>query len=196
MSTRPALRRAAAASRRRGPRALPQRGVGLKRVALMAVVVVILQITVMPYITVADGIPDLVVALVVSVAVLRGPLVGAVTGFACGFIVELTTPIGTLGVLALLYLAVGAWCGGFADRPEASTIALPLGLIVAGAAFVQVGYALFQLLLGTEVTASVIALRIVVPTVALSALLAPPVLLVARRLLGAPMVVEPGMLDT
>jgi rod shape-determining protein MreD len=194
MSTRPALRRAAAASRRREPRALPQRGVGLKRVALMAIVVVILQITVMPYITVADGIPDLVVALVVSVAVLRGPLVGAVTGFASGFIVELTTPIGTLGVLALLYLAVGFWCGRFADRPEASTIGLPLVLIVAGAAFVQVGYALFQLLLGTEMTASVIALRIVVPTVALSALLAPPVLLVARRLLGAPMVVEPGML--
>jgi rod shape-determining protein MreD len=195
MSTRSALRRAAAAPRRREPRALPQRGVGLKRVALMAIVVVILQITVMPYITVADGIPDLVVALVVSVAVLRGPLVGAVTGFACGFIVELTTPIGTLGVLALLYLAVGFWCGRFADRPEASTIGLPLVLIVAGAAFVQVGYALFQLLLGTEMTASVIALRIVVPTVALSALLAPPVLLVARRLLGAPMVVEPGMLD-
>jgi rod shape-determining protein MreD len=195
MSTRPALRRTAAAPRRRDPRPLPQRGVGLKRVALMAVVVVILQITVMPYITVADGIPDLVVALVVSVAVLRGPLVGAVTGFACGFIVELTTPIGTLGVLALLYLAVGVWCGGFADRPEASTIVLPLGLIVAGAAFVQIGYALFQLLLGTEVTASVIALRIVVPTVALSALLAPPVLLVARRLLGAPMVVQPGMLE-
>jgi hypothetical protein len=60
---------------------------------------------------------------------------------------------------------------------------------------VQVGYALFQLLLGTDVTASAIALRIVVPTVALSALLAPPVLLVARRLLGAPIVVEPGMLD-
>lgn len=195
MSTRSALRRGATAPRLREPRALPPRGVGLKRVALMAVVVVILQITVMPYITVADGIPDLVVALVVSVAVLRGPLVGGITGFACGFIVELTTPIGTLGVLALLYLAVGVWCGGFADRPEASTIVLPLGLILAGSAFVQVGYALFQLLLGTEATASVIALRIVVPTVALSALLAPPVLLVARRLLGAPIVVEPGMLE-
>ena len=196
MSTRSALRRPGAVARRREPRALPQRGVGMKRVALMAVVVVILQITIMPFITVADGIPDLVVALVVSVAVLRGPLVGAVTGFACGFLVELTTPIGTLGVLALLYLAVGVWCGCFTDRPEASTIALPLGLIVAGAAFVQVGYALFQLLLGTEVAASAIALRIVVPTVALSALLAPPVLLVARRLLGAPIVVEPGMLGT
>lgn len=195
MSTRHAIPGRAAMQRTREPRALPQRGVGLKRVALMAAVAVILQITVMPYITLGDGIPDIVVALVVSVAVLRGPLVGAVTGFACGFLVELTTPVGTLGVLALLYLAVGAWCGRFADRPEATTIALPLGLIVAGAAFVQVGYALFQLLLGTEATASVIALRIIVPTVALSALLAPPVLLVARRLLGAPMVVEPGMLE-
>ncbi len=182
------------ATRVRARRPLPERGVGLGRVAMMAVVVVILQISVMPYITLADGIPDVVVALVVSVAVLRGPLVGAVTGFGCGFVVELTSPVGTLGVMALLYLAVGAWCGRFVDRPEASTIVLPLGLIAGGAACVQVGYAIFQLLLGTDATASVIALRIVVPTVVLSALLAPVVLLVARRLLGAPMRVEPGML--
>ncbi len=183
------------AARQRPVRALPDRGTALKRVALLAAAAVILQITVMPSITVADGSPDVVIAAVVSIAVLRGPLVGAVTGFACGFLVELTTPVGTLGVMALLYLAVGAWCGRFADRPEASTIGLPLGLIVAGAAFVQVGYASFQWLLGTDATASVIAMRIVVPTVALSALLGPPVLLVARRLLGAPIDVEPGMLD-
>lgn len=181
---------------RGGARLLPERGVGLSRIAVMGLVVVLLQITVMPYISVSDGIPDLVVALVVAVAVLRGPLVGAVTGFSCGLLVELTAPVGTLGVLALLQLAVGAWCGRFADRPEASTLALPLALIVAGAAFVQVGYAAFQLLLGTEATASAIALRVVVPTIALTALLGPPVLLVARRLLGAPIVVEPGMLES
>lgn len=179
----------------RPARALPERGRGLGRIALMALVVVILQVTVMPYITVADACPDLVVALVVSVAVLRGPVVGAVTGFACGLAVELAVPVGTLGVLALLYVVVGAWCGRFTERPEAQTIGLPLGLIVAGAAFVQVGYALFQLLLGAEASASVIALQIVVPAVVLSALVAPPMLLVARRLLGAPMVVEPEMLS-
>lgn len=177
-------------------REMPERPVGLRRVAVMTLVAVLLQITLMPYIAVSDGSPDIVVALVVVVAVLRGSLVGAVVGFSAGILVELTSPVGTLGVLALLYLAVGYWCGRFVDRPEAQTLGLPLGLVVAAAAFVQVGYAVVQLLLGTEVVASAVAGRIIVPTVALTALLAPPVLLVARRLLGAPIDVEPGMLRT
>ncbi|MSO44789.1 MAG: rod shape-determining protein MreD [Thermoleophilia bacterium] len=175
-------------------RELPDRPSGLGRVGLMAAVAVLLQITLMPYITVADGCPDIVVTLVVIVAVLRGPFVGAVAGFGSGFLVEITSPMGTLGVLALLYLLVGWWCGRFADRPEAQTLGLPLGLVVAAALFVQVGYAVFQLLLGTEIAVSAVAGRMIVPTIVLTALIAPLVLVIARRLLGAPVVVQPGML--
>ena len=35
-----------------------------------------------------------------------------------------------LGVLALLYVVVGAWCGRFTDRPEAHGIGLPLGILL------------------------------------------------------------------
>jgi hypothetical protein len=97
---------------------------------------------------------------------------------------------------ALLYLAAGYWCGRFVDRPEAESLGLPVALAVAACAFVQVGYAMFQLLLGTEVVASAVAGRIIVPTILLTGLLSFPVMLVARRLLGAPMDVEPGMLRT
>jgi rod shape-determining protein MreD len=175
-------------------RRLDDKPAHLGRVAVMAAVAVLLQVTFMPYIAVSDGIPDITIALVVVVAVLRGPLVGAVTGFACGMLVELTTPVGTLGVLALLYLAAGYWCGRFVDRPEAESLGLPVALAVAACAFVQVGYALFQLLLGNEVSASAVAVRIIVPTILLTGLLSFPVMLVARRLLGAPMDVEAGML--
>ncbi len=175
-------------------RQLPGRPAHIGRVAVMAAVAVLLQVTLMPYIAVADGAPDITIALVVVVAVLRGPLVGAVTGFACGMLVELTTPVGTLGVLALLYLAAGYWCGRFVDRAEAESLGLPVALSVAACAFVQVGYAMFQLLLGTEVVASAVAGSIIVPTILLTGLLSFPVLLVARRLLGAPMDAEPGML--
>lgn len=177
-------------------RSLPPRDPHLWRVAGMAAVVLLLQITLMPYISVSDGIPDLALALVVLVAVFRGPFVGAVLGFACGLIVELTTPVGTLGVLALLYLAAGYWCGRFVDRPEAQSLGLPVVLVLAACAFVQVGYAMFQLLLGTEIVASAIAVRIIVPTILLTGLLSFPMLLVVRRLLGAPMDVEAGMLRT
>jgi len=175
-------------------RSLPQRPDHLGRVAVMAVVAVLLQITLMPYLSVSDGVPDICIALVVIVAVFRGPFVGAVLGFACGLAVELTTPVGTLGVLALLYLAAGYWCGRFVDRPEAQSLGLPVALAVAACAFVQVGYAIFQLLLGTEFVVSAVAVRVIVPTILLTGLLSFPLLFVVRRLLGAPVDVEPGML--
>ncbi|MBM3634110.1 MAG: rod shape-determining protein MreD [Actinobacteria bacterium] len=175
-------------------RSLPQRPDHLGRVAIMAVVAVLLQITLMPHLTVADGAPDICIALVVIVAVLRGPFVGVVLGFACGLAVELTTPVGTLGVLALLYLAAGYWCGRFVDRPEAESLGLPVALVMAASAFVQVGYAVFQLLLGTEFVVSAVAVQVIVPSILLTGLLSFPLLLVVRRLLGAPVDVEPGML--
>ena len=154
-------------------------------------VAVLIQVSVMPYVNVADGIPDLVAPTIVVVALLRGSLVGAVAGFSAGLLLELTAPIGTLGVLALLYLSVGAWCGRYCESEESSSLLAPLALSVVATLAVQLGYLAFQLLLGHHMPASEFVGRVLFPTLALTALLSPPVLLVARRLLGAPRVVEP-----
>ena len=69
-------------------------------------------------------------------------------------------------------------------------------LSVAAAFFVQLGYLVFQLLLGYKMPASEFVGAVLLPTLALTALLSPPVLLVGRRLLGAPRVVEPYGLST
>jgi rod shape-determining protein MreD len=167
------------------------RGAGLHWVALMTLGAVLLEVSVMPYVNVFDGIPDLVAPTVVVVALLRGQLVGAVTGFGAGLLLELTSTVDTLGVLALLYLIVGAWCGRYCGREESTTLAAPLVLSVAAAFFVQLGYLVFQLLLGYQMPASEFVGAVLLPTLALTALLSPPVLLVGRRLLGAPRVVEP-----
>ena len=166
-------------------------GGGLGWVALMILVSVLLEVSVMPYLNVADGIPDLVAPTVVVAALLRGTLVGAVAGFSAGMLLELTAPIGTLGVLALLYLAVGAWCGRYCGSEESASLVAPLALSVIAALAVQLGFMGFQLLLGHHMPASEFVGRVLFPTLALTALLSPPVLLVARRLLGAPRVVEP-----
>lgn len=167
------------------------RGNGLGWVLVMALGAVLLEVAVMPYVNVADGIPDLIAPMVVVVALLRGSLVGAVTGFGAGLLVELTSPVGTMGVLALLYLVIGAWCGRYCEREESTTLAAPLVLSVAAALVVQLGFLVFQLLLGNQMPASEFVAELLLPTLALTALLSPPVLLVARRLLGAPRVVEP-----
>jgi rod shape-determining protein MreD len=166
-------------------------GRGLGAVALLGFVAVLLQVSFVPYIRIVDGIPDLVACVVVAVALLRGRLVGAVTGFSCGLLVELAAPVGTLGVLALLYLAVGWWCGRYAERSEPPPLAAQIALIVAAAAVVQIGYALVQVLVGSSVPAAFTVSHVILPCMFLTGLLAPPVLLVARRLLGAPRALEP-----
>ena len=87
------------------------------------------------------------------IAILRGTLVGAVTGFAMGLLVELASPVRTLGVLALLYLVIGAWCGRFCSREESST-SPRRSCSVAAALVVQIGVMIFQLLLGTQMRVS------------------------------------------
>lgn len=163
---------------------------GLGWVAAMVAGAVLLEVSVMPYVNVADGIPDLIAPTVVAIALLRGTLVGAVAGFSAGLLVELTAPIGTLGVLAMLYLIVGAWCGRYCERQESTSLFAPLALSVAAAFAVQIGLLAFELMLGNRMPASDFVAELLVPTLALTALLSPPVLLVARRLLGAPRVVE------
>lgn len=163
----------------------------LAALGALVVLVVLLEVTVMPYVQVADGVPDLICGWVVAVGVLRGPLVGGVAGFCAGLLAELTAPVGTLGVLALLYLAVGAFAGRYTERPEAAGLVLPLSLMVVAAGFVQVGYALFQVLLGTEVSAARVVIRLLVPQMALTALLGPPVLLAVRKVLRDPRTLEP-----
>jgi len=172
------------------PRSRPG-GARLGWVLLMVIVAVVLEVSVMPYINVVDGIPDLIAPTVVVIAMLRGSLVGAVAGFGAGLLVELTSPVGTLGVLALLYLAVGAWCGRYCEREESASLLAPLLLSVVATLAVQLGYAVFQLLLGNSMPASEFVTQLLLPTLALTALLSPPILLVGRRLLGAPRVVEP-----
>ena len=174
------------------PRPLARAGSArLGWVLAMALGAVLLQVSVMPYVNVADGIPDLIAPTVVVIAILRGSLVGAIVGFGMGLLVELTSPVGTMGVLALIYLVIGAWCGRYCSRGEASTLAAPLVLSVAAALFAQFGVMVFQLLLGTQMPASELLGDVLLPTLALTALLSPPVLLVGRRLLGPPRVVEP-----
>lgn len=173
---------------RRGPTSGP----GLGWVATMVVVAVLVQVTLLPNLNIAEGIPDVIAPVIVVVAVLRGSLVGAVAGFSAGMLVELSAPVSTLGVLALLYLIVGAWCGRYCEREESTTLSAPLALSVVACLFVQFGYMAVRLMLGDTMPPADFVAQVLFPTVLLTALLSPPVLLIGRRLLGAPRVVEPA----
>ena len=100
-------------------------------------------------------------------------------------------------MLALLYLVVGAWCGRYCEREESASLLAPAGAVG--------GRPPSSSSSATSSSSSCWATRcpprsswapVLLPTLALTALLSPPVLLVGRRLLGAPRVVEPyGLSD-
>ena len=172
----------AAGSVTRGPR--------LWIVAVLVVGAVLLQVSLMPFVNIADGIPDVVVCVVVSVGLLRGPLVGAVAGAAGGFLVELTSPVGTLGVLALLYLAVGWGAGRLCGRGEVRGLVPPVLLCVIAEVAVEVGAAFVQLMLSRPLDFGDVV-RTLLASAILTGLIAAPVVAIARWALGAPYVVEP-----
>jgi rod shape-determining protein MreD len=81
------------------------------KIALLVLGSVILQITLIVKISILGSRPDLPLALVVSVALLRGPLHGELVGFASGSLCDLFSG-GPLGVQSLSRVVVG-YCTGF-----------------------------------------------------------------------------------
>lgn len=159
-------------------------------VALIIVVAALLQVSLMPFIQVARGVPDVLVCAVVAVGLQRGSLVGAVAGAAGGFIVELTSPVGTLGALALLYLVVGWGAGRLCGRDEVRGLLAPVVLCLVAEFIVQAGDVFAQLLLARPLEFGDVV-RTLMASVILTGLVAIPVLGVTRWLLGAPRSVEP-----
>lgn len=78
----------------------------LLALAVVLVVAVLVQSTVLARLTLAGVRPDLLVLAVVSVAVATDPTTGAVFGFVAGLVADLLFDL-PVGVSALVYTAVG-----------------------------------------------------------------------------------------
>ena len=159
-------------------------------VALIVIVAGLLQASLSPFITVAHGMPDLLLCAVVAIGLQRGSLVGAVAGAGGGFLVEMTSPSGTLGALALLYLAVGWGAGRFCGRDDMRGVVPPLLLCMVAELVVQIGDVIVQLLLDRPLEFGDVV-RTLLASLILTGLIAIPTVGLTRRLLGAPRVVEP-----
>ncbi len=121
------------------------------RVALFVALVVtaiIAQVTVVNRLPLPGGGPDLVLLVVVSIALVEGPLRGAVIGFLAGLAVDLVPPADhTIGRFALAFALVGYVAGTLEDAEERSVVAtiVIVGLATAGA---MITYAVVGALVG------------------------------------------------
>jgi rod shape-determining protein MreD len=153
------------------------------RIALIVFVVTILQVSAFSAVSVGGGGPDVLLVTLVSIALLRGAVTGAITGFAAGLIVDITT-LETLGLTSLVLTLAGYWAGRYGETTGRSRVHAPLVATVAATVLIELGGYGLHSMLGEPVSAR--AVLVALPaTVVCNALLAYPVFGLIRRLVGA-----------
>ncbi|MEO5575088.1 MAG: rod shape-determining protein MreD [Gaiellaceae bacterium] len=143
----------------------------------------LLQVALFASIDVAGGVADVLLLALLSIALLRGAVVGAVAGFFGGLLVDVLT-LDTLGVSALLYALAGYWAGRYGETTGRERgYATLLTVLVATVAIAYSGYGL-HFLLGDELSARRALFDTLLPTLALNLVVARPVFALCRAALG------------
>jgi rod shape-determining protein MreD len=152
------------------------------RVAAIVFVAAILQVSAWPAVAILGATPDLLLVVLVSIAMLRGSIVGASAGVAGGLIVDVAM-LDTLGVTSLLLTLAGYWAGRYGETTGRGRAYAPYLAVAAITLVVGVGAAVVHYLLGDAVVVQR-ALLPVVPAIGLNVLLMIPVYLLCRRIVG------------
>jgi rod shape-determining protein MreD len=144
------------------------------RLALAVLVGILLQLSFFSQISVIGVSPDITPVIVVSLGLLGGSMVGAVTGFSVGVLMD-SVLLQTMGASSLVLIGVGYVAGRYrelTDSPSPWAPALLAGglTLVGGAAF-----ALLQVLLVVGATVSPLLARDIIVKAVLNLLLAYPI---------------------
>ena len=152
------------------------------KIAVVMTLVAVIQVSIVTPFEVARGHVDLVAVTLISVALLRGPVVGAVAGFWAGLILD-TATLSTLGLTSLVLTLLGYWAGRFGEGTTRSSPHPPLIAVALGTIWVVLGTGLLEFMLGEGVPAGDVVGRVLLPTLALNLLAAYPVYRITCRLL-------------
>jgi rod shape-determining protein MreD len=152
------------------------------KVALAIFVAAIVQTSILNPAELGGGTPDLLLVTLVAIALLRGPLYGAGAGFFGGLIVD-TALLETLGLTSLLLTLAGYWIGRYGETTGRDRSHAPLLSVVVITILYAVGAVALHFMLGNAVSARLVLVESLLPTVVLNALLAVPVYALVRRLL-------------
>jgi rod shape-determining protein MreD len=155
------------------------------KIAALLLVAVLLQVTVATDLVVFGGYPDLVVLVVVSLALLRGPVVGAVAGFAGGLGIDILG-LGVLGTTSLTLVVVGYAIGAWGERVSDTAPVRPLLAIAVGAAAAAVGELIVAVLVGSGPSISASLFVAAIPRAMLDMLLGIALYPLIRRLMRRP----------
>jgi rod shape-determining protein MreD len=155
----------------------------------LPLVVVLLQVMVVDRLALPGGIvPDVVLVVVVSIGLTRGPVTGTITGFFAGLELDLVPPGGhVIGESAFILCLVGYACGlvgGWLERSAPRLLAAAMIGVGAGEILQAVGG-----LIARDPGVTLTAVRHVLPAAVLyDVLICPAVLLLVALASGRPAV--------
>jgi rod shape-determining protein MreD len=162
------------------------------RLAAVALLAVLLQLSFFSRITVLGVSPDALPVFVVVLGLLGGALTGAVAGFAVGLLLD-GALVESLGGSSLVLLGVGYAAGLLRER-LALRGALVAALLCMGLTIVaELGFALVQLTLGVEAPVSLLVVRDVLLKGVFAFFIGWPTYVVLCRLLRPALVEEPHL---
>jgi rod shape-determining protein MreD len=141
---------------------------------------VIVQSSILSYVDLLGGTPDLVLVALVSFALLRGSVFGALAGFWAGLLLD-TATLATLGVTALLLTVGGYWIGRYGETTARDRTHAPFTSVLVVTVVAIVGKLVLDYVLGESAPAGA-ALSAIPATVVLNLILTLPVYVLARRL--------------
>ena len=149
--------------------------------AMIVFVSALLQVTLVASLDIAGGTADVLLLALLSIALLRGAVTGAVAGFFGGLLVDIVT-LDTLGVTALLYALAGYWTGRYGETTGRDRAHAPLLSIAVITVLYQISALVLRYMLGEPAHAHRIFAALG-PTVLLNLILTVPVYALTRRLL-------------
>jgi rod shape-determining protein MreD len=162
----------------------------IARVAVLSVLVVFFTIGVVAEVPVLGVTVDLSPLLVAFIGLLCGSMLGAVSGFAVGLLVDLAL-VQTLGVTSLIFTLIGYWAGRLRELRDPQAALTPL-LVGAGASAVSLlGYSLMEFMLGVDAPVSFELLRQIVLGVLVNSVVALPMWAIVRRALEGALPEDP-----
>ena len=146
----------------------------------------LVQVSVAGWIEVGEGRPDVVLVVLVAIALLRGPVYGAVAGFWAGLVLDVAS-LGTFGLTSLLFTLAGYWAGRFGEVTTRASAHPPLIAVALASVGVACGSAVLHFMLGESISAAEFFVGVLLPGLALNMLLAYPLYGLTRRLFPPPL---------
>jgi rod shape-determining protein MreD len=149
------------------------------KAALLLFVAALLQLSVFTqYPPFRNG--SIVLVVLLSIALLRGSVFGAIAGFGAGLMLDIAT-LGTLGVTSLLMTVAGFWIGRYGETTARDRFHAPYLSVAVVTVLYAFGQLVLQFVLGEPAPAGLVAHGLIVGLV-LNLVLTLPVYGLSRRL--------------